>query len=91
MAKKLKKPPQMFRPLLWSFRWNDIDITEDKDTIIVNAINEGSLDHWRWIIRTYGKKTIKRILEQHPASEFHPESRNLAKVIFSISKFRYVR
>lgn len=81
----------MFRPLLWSLKWGDVDIEEDKDDIIVNAINEGSLKHWRWIIKTYGKETVRRVLKRRLASEFHPESLNLAKVIFSISQFRHAR
>ncbi len=86
-----KKPPETFRPFLWSLRWNDIDAEKDKEDIIVNTINEGSLDHWRWIIQTYGKKTIAKILAKHLESEFHPESRNLAKIIFPFSQFRNAR
>ena len=81
----------MFRPLLWSLKWEDVDIHEDKDDIIVNAVNEGTLEHWRWLIKIYDKETIRRVLERHLASEFHPESKNLAKLIFSLSKFRHAR
>ena len=83
--------PISFRPLLWSWRWRDIDVQRDREEIIVSAINEGSLDHWRWIIKTYGKSEIKKILEKRLVSEFHPESRNLAKILFSLSKFRHAR
>jgi len=86
-----KQPPEMFRPLLWSLKWEEVDIREDKDDIIVNAINEGTLDHWRWLIKTYGKETIRKVLERHLVSEFHPESRNLAKLIFSLPRFRHAR
>lgn len=86
-----QQPPKMFRPLLWSFRWEDIDVQEDKEDIILNAINEGSLDHWRFLIRTYGKPKIREVLSRHPASAFHPESRNLARVIFSIPSFSNAR
>lgn len=90
-TQKGTQPPEMFRPFLWWARWEDIDIQEDKEDIIVSAINEGTLDHWRWLIRIYGKDTIRRVLKKRLASEFHPESRNLAKVIFSIPKFRHAR
>mgnify|MGYP001570932113 CR=1 FL=1 len=83
--------PVSFRSLLWSWRWKDIDVQRDKEEIIVSAVNEGSLDHWRWILKTYGKKEIKKILENRLASEFHLESRNLAKIFFSISKFRHAQ
>lgn len=86
-----KQPPASFRPLLWSLKWKDIDVDEDKEDIIVGVINEGSLDEWRWLIKTYGKDAIRRVLQERLATEFHPESRNLAELIFSIPHFRYAR
>ncbi len=83
--------PEMFRPLLWWTRWEDIDAQEDKEDIIVSAVNEGTLLHWRWLIITYGKERIRKVLEQRLASEFHPESRNLARLVFSVSNFRHAR
>lgn len=85
------QPPQTFRPLLWWARWQDIDLVEDKEDIIVSAVNEGTLDHWRWIVNAYGKETIRKVLEKRLVTEFHPESRNLAKIIFSVSNFRHAR
>ena len=95
--KKLRKNitrgnlPEMFRPLLWWTNWKDIDAKEDKEDIIVSAVNDGTLAHWRWLIQAYGKETIRKLLEKRLASEFHPESRNLAKVIFSVSDFQHAR
>lgn len=81
----------MFRPLLWGLRWRDIDIEKDKEDIIVNTINEGTLEQWRWLVKTYGKDCIRKILQNRLDTEFHPESRNLAKVLFSLSHFRHAR
>jgi len=86
-----RQPPQTFRPFLWWTRWEDVDIEEDREDIIVSIINEGNLDQWRWLIHTYGKDTIARVLAKRLVSEFHPESRNLAKLLFSIPKFQHVR
>lgn len=91
MDNKKQRPPKMFRPLLWSLRWEDIDIEQDKDDIIVNSINEGTLDHWRWLSKIYGQRKIRKVLEKHLASEFHPESRHLARVVFSVHAFRHAR
>ena len=88
---KNRKLPFSFRPLLWSLRWEDIDIDKDKEDIIVNIINEGTLDQWRWIINAYGREMIRRVLEKRLETEFHPESRNLAKLIFLLSHFRHAR
>lgn len=89
--KKSKKLPSLFRPLLWSLSWKDLDIQEDKEDIIVNTVNYGNLKHWKWLIKTYGKKTIRQVLRNRLDSEFHPESRNLAKVLFSVTRFRHAR
>lgn len=86
-----KKPPEFLKPILWSLKWNELDIGEDREDIIVAAVNEGTLRHWRWLIKTYGRTEIRRVLRKRLATEFHPESRNLAKVIFSIPHFRYAR
>ena len=86
-----RQPPETFRPFLWWTRWEDVDIEEDREDIIVSIINEGNLDQWRWLIYTYGKDTIAKVLGKRLVSEFHPESRNLAKLLFSIPKFQYVR
>ena len=83
--------PETLRPLLWSLRWQDLDVQEDKEDIIVNVINEGTLDQWRWLIDTYGKKGIKSVLSRRLASEFHPESRKLAQTFFHIPEFRNAR
>lgn len=86
-----KHLPTTFRPLLWWAKWTDIDVEQDKEDIVVSAINEGTLKHWGWLLKTYGKETIRKILQRRLDSEFHPESRNLAKVIFSIPDFRHAR
>jgi hypothetical protein len=86
-----RQPPESFKPLLWSLKWSEIDINEDRDDIIVSAINDGTLDHWRWIIKTYGKETVREVLEHHLVSEFHSESLNLARTIFSLHPLRHAR
>lgn len=83
--------PDSFRSLLWGLKWDELDVEDDKEDIIVNAINEGSLREWRWLVATYGKDAIRHVLENRLASEFHPESRNLAKLFFSVTSFRHAR
>lgn len=90
-VKSGQKPPPSFKPLLWWLRWKDINTTEDKEDIIVSVINEGTIAQWRWLIVTYGKETIRRVLKKRLETEFHPESRNLAKTLFSLSHFQHAR
>lgn len=86
-----KKLPEMFRPLLWSYRFSEIDPDLHKNELIVNTMNYGSLDHWRWLLRYYGLTTIRRVLQRRAVTEFTPESRNLARIVFSVKRFRRVR
>lgn len=75
--------PISFKPLLWSLRWEDIDVEEDKHDIIINTLNEGTMEQWHWLADTYGRQTIRDVLREHLPSELHSESRNLAEVLFS--------
>ena len=83
--------PLSFKPLLWGLKWDALDVTKDREDIIVASINEGTLAQWKWITDVYGKKIIREILKRRLATEFHPESRNLVRVIFGIKQFRNVR
>lgn len=85
------KLPDSFRPLLWGLRWDDISVKDDIEDIVVNTINEGSLSQWQLIVSIYGKDKIRNVLEKRLKSEFHPESRNLAQLIFNIPSFRNAR
>ena len=83
--------PESFRPLLWSLKWENLDINKDKDDIILAAVNEGTLAEWSWILHTYGKETIRETLGKRLATEFYPESRNLARVVFDLPPLSYAR
>lgn len=91
MEKKIHHPPPSFRPLLWSFKWSAIDTQKDKEDIIVNTIDEGTLTQWKWLVNTYGIKTVRSVLKHRLASEFHPESLHLATAVFSLPDLRYAR
>ena len=78
-----KKLPESFRPLLWSYDFEKIDPEKHKKTIIVNAINYGDLDHWRWLYNTY-HDNISEILANLQFTEFRPEVRELAGLIFKV-------
>jgi hypothetical protein len=81
--------PEIFKPLLWSFDFSKIDSEKDKKIIILNAINYGTLNHWRWIINYYGKDEIRDILSTVYASEIKPRTRRLVSLLFFIPHFNY--
>ena len=86
---KQQKLPKNFKPLLWSYRFSDIDTEKNKKTIIVNTINYGNWEQWKWIIKNYGRRYIKQFLINSPKSEFFPRPLDLISLLLGIKKFKY--
>jgi uncharacterized protein DUF6922 len=81
--------PEKFRPLLWSYNFERIDPVKHQKTIIVQAVNYGTLQHWQWLIQNYGRERIREVLSSISATEIKPRTRRLAAIIFSIDQFNY--
>ena len=81
--------PETFRPLLWSYDLSRIDPLKHKKTIIVQALNYGTLAHWRWLVQSYGREGVRDVLTHVPASEIKPRSLRLASLVFGIERFNY--
>jgi hypothetical protein len=81
--------PEAFRPLLWSYNFDRIDPVKHRKTIIVQAVNYGTLRHWQWLIQNYGRRTIREVLSAIPATEIKPLSRRLASLVFDIHHFNH--
>lgn len=86
---KKQKLPQSFRPIMWSYHFDSLDQEKNKHAIIVNAINYGNLEHWRWVAHAYGKNNVKNILENAPIGEIRPQAQQLASVMFLIKHFNH--
>jgi hypothetical protein len=81
--------PETFRPLLWSYDFARIDPLKHKKTIIVQALNYGTLAHWRWLVQSYGREGVRDVLTHVPASEIKPRSLHLASLVFGVERFNY--
>lgn len=88
-TKSKEKLPEFFRYLLWSYRFPEIDPDEDKETIIINAINYGNWEHWQWIVNHYGIAEVRKIIENTPASAFRPRVLGLIALLLKIKKMKY--
>ena len=78
-----------FVPLFWSYDFSRIDLERHKKTIIVQVLNYGTFTQWRWLIETYGGSPVRTILEQIPAAEIKPRTRQLAALVFDGPRFNY--
>ena len=81
--------PETFRPLLWSYDFSRIDPLKHKKTIIVQALNYGTLTHWRWLVQSYGREGVRDVLTHVPASEIKPRSLRLASLVLGVERFNY--
>lgn len=84
-----QKLPQFFKPLFWSYKFFSINPERDKKQIIINTINYGRWKHWIWIIKFYGKKEVKRQIEEIPKTEFRPHALKLISILLGIKKLKY--
>lgn len=87
---KNPKLPEMFRSLMWSYKFEEIDPDVHYGELVVNTVNYGTLKHWRWLVDYFGKDRMKQILEERWETEFNRESLHLAQIIFGINQFRHV-
>ncbi len=90
MAKtKKSKLPEMFRYLMWSYKFSKVNPKEDAERVVVNTINYGQWEHWQWLARYYGREKLKKIITNLAASEFRPSALWLASLLLGIKKMRY--
>ncbi|MFY9463030.1 MAG: hypothetical protein WAP52_02495 [Candidatus Sungiibacteriota bacterium] len=79
--------PDFFRSILWSYDITRLDPSRDRKAIIVQALNYGDLEHWRWLIRAYGRAGIQEMLHALPMTELRPRVRRLVMLLFGIDTF----
>ena len=78
--------PPLVRQLLW-YDFSHIDADKHRKTIIVQALNCDTLEHWRWIKKHYGSTTIRKVLSSILASEIRPKAQRLASLLSLASRW----
>lgn len=74
---------------MWSYDFDRIDPTESKTALVVQAINYGTLAHWRWLVKSYGREGVREVLSNVPAAALRPRARRLASLVFGVDRFNY--
>ncbi len=74
--------PSIFKPILWSYDFEKIDPEKIKKTIIKQALNYGTFEHWRWIKNSYGKDQIISVLKETPGA-IEKRTKILADLVFN--------
>lgn len=87
--KSSKKLPKELEPLFWSYDFSALDLEKDKELILIQIINLGSLTDWQWLNRIYGKDEIRNMIGRVSATTFRPGALKLASLLFSVDKLNY--
>lgn len=91
MRKKKTKLPKSFKPLFWSYNFSNVDLEKSPKSIIVNTVNYGNIEQWKWIAEYYGKNSLQNEFSKIPQSEIRPRALKLAKLLFSIKPSKYAQ
>ena len=81
--------PQMFKPIMWSYRFEECDPMRMKKTVIMQALRYGSMAHWNWIRSFYGDESIKEVLHHIQETEIPSKTRQLVKIVFNFDQSHY--
>ncbi|MDP3758421.1 MAG: hypothetical protein Q8Q86_01770 [Candidatus Daviesbacteria bacterium] len=86
---KKQNLPAFLKPFFWSYNFYKLDPENDKKLIIIQTLNYGDLEHWRWINKFYGKGVVRDALQKVASTEFRPQALRLAGLLFNVEKFNY--
>ena len=82
-AKKKTIPP-LFKPFLWSYDTDKIDLKRDKRRIIINVLNLGTKEAVRELFKIYSKKDIVELFTNSMRGEWNKKSLNFWSLIFNV-------
>lgn len=76
------KLPEYFRPIMWSWKFDEIDIAAMQATITMQALNYGELRHWKWVAETFGIQAIKKIFNKNKKTNMEKHNADLVSLLF---------
>jgi len=81
--------PPWFQKFYW---WGDaskVDVERDKKTIIVQLINYGGWNEWKWLVSIYGRGALGKTIREIPASEFRSGALKLISLLLGVKQMKY--
>lgn len=85
MKKDNSKTLEQFKPFLWSYDVEKMDLEQDKKRIITNVLNWGTKEATDLLRRTYRKEDIKEAIENPFPGEWDKKSLNYWEIIYNIA------
>lgn len=79
---KKSKIPIKLKPLFWSYKFESLNLNEDKRLIVKQILNYGTIEDWKWLVKVYGRETIQETIATLYESELNRGSLKLAQLLF---------
>lgn len=54
--------PKSFRDYFWDIKFEELDAQSDAFFVIKRVLDRGNLSDIRWLVKTYGKDEIKKVV-----------------------------
>ncbi len=83
--------PSVFRPFLWSYNVDKMDLESSKKRIITNVLNLGTMEATNKLFGIYDKEVIRKIVENPLPGEWNKKSLNFWSLIFDIKPQKTLR
>lgn len=81
---KTNKLPESFKPFLWSYDFEKLDLIKNKKIIILNLLNFGTKECTDELLKLYDRAEIKTAIRNSYESEWDKKSLNYWSYIFSV-------
>jgi hypothetical protein len=57
-----KKLPESFKSYFWDVKFEELEIERSSHLIIKRVLDRGNLSDIRWLLKTYGREEIKKVV-----------------------------
>ena len=83
--------PTAVRTALWSYDTDKLDITRDKNRIILQTLNHGNEEAIHWLQTTYNKQDLVETIRTSSVGEWSKKSLNYWSQVLNIKPERIGR
>lgn len=83
----MREIPKSLQGALWSANVSKLDLEKDRAYIVNQVLSYGTLDEIRWLMKAYGKDTVKQVFLDQPMKVYTKQCFALMKnVMFDLKQ-----
>ena len=80
----MRKIPKSLQGALWSVNVSKLDLEKDRAYIVNQVLSYGTLEEIRWLMRTYGKKTVREVFLTQPIKVYTPSAFRFSQLLLGV-------